>query len=719
MAQGREMLLRVVSIGMLLGALALAGLGLQPATAAPPFFPEIEFGTSSKSSDSPTGLDVTVHVPQDLEGYEQASANLHTAVVRLPVGMGVSPSAADGLESCTDEQFGITSFVPFRTNNNAPTCPEGSKIGTAAVDTHLLEHPEGPGTPNLRGTVWLASQKSFDPMSGDMYRIFMRVMNVERGVYVKLMGRVTADPVTGQLTTTVADSPPLPFTYFTLSLNGGKNATLVTPQVCGVFTAEGWMSPSTVPTKRVYVSDTFNLSKSPGEKNCTSSAARPFNPSVRAGSQSPKAGAYTGFNLEFGRQDGEQGLSTLKVEMPEGLLAMLNGFPLCSAERAQLGTCGAESRVGRVEVAAGAGPSPLQIPQVGKSPTAVYLSGAYGGAPYSLSVVVPAQAGPFDLGTTVIRSPLHVNDRTAVLTATIGEARHYNPDGSLDQVVVGAMPKILKGVPLRLRGVRVIIDRKQFMFNPTSCAEKKVLVELGSDEGATSSNASRFQVGECAKLGFTPKFRMKILNKGRKSTRRSFNPRVRFTLAPKPGDANIDHVQVTLPHAVILDQSHIKTVCTRAQFAERRCPQRSIYGYAKAWSPVLNKSLEGPVYLGSSPNPLPDLIADLNGEVRIVLQGKIDTAKGGRIRNTFDVVPDAPVSRFELTMNGGKNGILVNSTDLCRANRKGVADFTAQNGRFAGLRPPIGLSFKGCAKVRKAAARGKSGGKSGGKAKHK
>lgn len=664
-----------------------AGLGDPIEDVAPPatgceklvFNPQMRFQPTTDMPNSPTGATVELNVPFNDSPAGIATPALKKAKVTLPEGMTVSPSAADGLVGCTDQQVGLGSA-------GLAACPPASRIGNATVETPLLEDA-------MSGGVFLGSQESSDPASGRMFRLFL-VLNGP-GVRVKLEGQVRPNASTGRVEATFDNNPQLPFEKLTVRFKDGPRAPLVTPGACGANTVSAeltpWGGPVANPT------DSFEIDCGSGQG---------FDPSFEAGTENPRAGASSPFALRFGRGDNQPEISAIGVEMPRGLLANLNGVQQCESQAADRGVCPAGSRIGHTQIAAGVGSSPLWVPQVGKDPTAVYLSGPYRGAPFSLSILVPAQAGPFDLGKVVVRTPIQVDARTAQITVPVAESRIYNPDGSLDQVIAGALPRILKGVPLRLKEARVIVDRERFMLNPTNCTRQQVNAQIDSVDGGSADVSSRFQVGDCAALGFAPRFSARILDKGRRSTLRSFNPRMRFTVSPRPGQANIGRAAVTLPHAVILDQSNIRTVCTRARFAARNCPERSVYGHAKAWSPVLNRPVEGPVYLGSSPNKLPDLIADLEGEVRIVLQGRIDTATGGRIRNTFETVPDAPVSRFELTMFGGKNrGILVNSTDLCRSTERGVASFTGQNGKRNMSRPHIGLTFKGCAKVRRKAAR--------------
>ncbi len=646
------------------------------------FEPRVDIAPTTTEPDAPTGLNVDMTFPQEDNDQGQAPPALKKAVVTLPEGMTINPSGANGLAACADGDLRLKSKEPM-------SCPEASKVGSVRATSPLLEEA-------INGGVYIRSQNSGDPESGEMFRLALVLQNKKRGIDVRLPGQIRVDAQTGRLVTTFDNNPELPVDSIKLRFKEGPRAPLTTPPTCGEKRIDTVLTSWGKQTKSLQ--STFNV-------DCTE-ARGSFGPSFAAGTASSRAGASSPFSLAVSRQGDDGELKSFRsIKLPEGLLGDVGSVPWCGEVQAAAGTCAEASRVGHVQVAAGAGPSPLWVPLAGKEPTAVYLTGPYKGAPYGLSIVVPAQAGPFDLGRVVVRSALHVDERTAAITSGVDETRLIDTDGTVTEVLPEALPRILKGVVLNQREIRVILDRKDFMVNPTDCSERQITAQLSSFEGDTADVGNRFTAVNCALLGFSPKFRAKILNKGRKSTRRSFNPKMRFTVTPRAGHANIGRAAVTLPHSVILDQSHIRTICTRAQFAARNCPEASVYGYAKAFSPLLRGPVEGPVYLGSSPNKLPDLIADLDGEVRIVLQGRIDTAKGGRIRNTFDSVPDAPVSKFVLTMRGGKRGILVNSTDLCRSSERGVANFTGQNNKRSSSRPKIGLAFKGCAKVRKAATR--------------
>lgn len=665
------------------------------------FQPQLSIRPEVKSPSTPTGLEVDLAVPQkddsttdQAELYADGGSTkaiptppLKDVEVVLPKGMSISSASASGLESCTSAQIRLG-------EDGAPSCPASSKLGSLELETPLLDNPVG-------GSIYLAAQDE-NPF-GSLIALYVVIEDRDRGMFIKLPGKVEPDSETGQLIVTFDENPPLPLSRLKLRFKGGQRAALVTPPTCGTHTTEATLTSwnSAIPPVRAISS--FQI---------TGNCDRGFAPDFGAGSVDPTAAASSTFAVMVRRGNDDRELASIRrIQLPEGLLGRVGSVPLCGADLADRGACPEASQIGRLEVAAGAGAAPLWIPQAGRQPTRVYLAGPYRGAPYSLSIVAPAHAGPFNLGRVVVRSALHVDERTTRLTTGIDQARVFGRDGSLGRVIEGAMPTILEGIPLNLRELRVLIDREGFMVNPTDCSQKQVAAQVVSVAGDAASRSSRFRAAECARLGFAPRFHAKILDKGRKSTLRSFHPRIRFTVAPRRGDANIGGARVVLPSSTLLDQANIGTTCTRAQMAERICPEASIVGYARAWSPLLRKALEGPVYLAANGGvrPLPDLVAVMDGEIRVVLQGEIATRRGkgkARLQNTFRIVPDAPVSRFVLTMRGGaKRGLLVNSTDLCRSRERGLAVFTGQNGHLHKLRPRIGTSFKGCGKLRRRAAR--------------
>jgi hypothetical protein len=406
-----------------------------------------------------------------------------------------------------------------------------------------------------------------------------------------------------------------------------------------------------------------------------------FSPELSAGSTDSRGGAHSPFTLTINREDGEDNLAALDVTLPRGMSATFAGIPRCEGAAAESGQCPANSRIGHVTASTGVGRAPLWVPQPGKRPTAVYLGGPYRGAPLSIVTVVPAQAGPFDLGDQVVRSAVFVDPVTAEATT-----------------MTDPLPQFVEGVPVLYRTVNVELDRPGFALNPTSCARKATTSTLHSTGGKTASPSSPFAATDCANLAFKPKISFRLFG----GTHRGSHPKLRARLKMPAGGANIAAASVALPHSAFLDQAHIRTVCTRVQFAADACPEGAIYGFAKARTPLLDETLEGPVYLRSSSNPLPDMVVVLKGPaslpVEINLAGRVDSVNGG-IRTTFDASPDAPVSEFTLEMQGGKKGLIVNSTNLCASTNRVTAKFTGHNGKKATLRPALKSS---CGKRRAA-----------------
>jgi hypothetical protein len=644
----------------------------------PPFTPTIESKPTTNVADAPSGLHFNLHLPQaeneDPNGLGEA--DLKDAKVTLPPGLLVNPSSADGLAACSLSEIGYSGEKEGKPSFTAQpaNCPDASKLGSVEVDAPAVDHP-------LPGAVYLAKQDE-NPF-GSLIAIYIAVNDPQTGVVVKLAGEVKLDPTTGQLTTYVKRSPQVPFEDFKFDFFEGARAPLRTPAVCGTYTTTTAITPWTSPAFGAdpTPSDSFQTTQSPSGGGCpTSAAALPNNPRFEAGSQSPIAGAYSPFIVNLSRQDGSQELKGLNLTLPAGMAAKFAGVDECSdASIASAETktgkqeqaspsCPALSHLGTVTVGAGAGPAPYYVKGD------AYLAGPYKGAPLSMAIITPAVAGPFDLGAVVVRAPLYVDPETAQGT------------------VKSTFPTILQGIPLDVRSIAVAIDRDQFTLNPTSCDAKAVTGEAISTQGQSVPLNNRFQVGGCANLGFKPSLSLKL--KG--ATGRGGHPALTATVNYPKGGAysNIAYAQVALPHSEFLDQGHIGTVCTRVQFAAKACPAKSVYGYAKAITPLFDQPLEGPVYLRSSSHLLPDLVADLNGQVNVVLAGTNDSVHGG-IRNTFEAVPDAPVTKFTVTLKGAKKGLLENSTDICKGTHKANVRFVAHNGKVSVTKPELQASCRG------------------------
>lgn len=645
------------------------------------FDPTLDAAPDTSAADSPAGLDVELRVPQTNDLDVLATSTLKKAAVTLPEGMTINPSAANGLSACSSSQIGLTSAIgqtPIRFDDAQPACPSSSKLGTAEVDTPLLNDP-------LTGSVYVA--KPFDNPFGSFLAIYVVV---ERdGALVKLAGHVASDPVTGRLTATFDDNPQLPFSSFKVNFFGGSRGVLRTPAACGEYSTTSELSPwSGNPPARPQ--DDYSISQSPSGACVAGESEQPNSPSFDAGTVSPLAGEYSPFVLNLRREDGTQQFSQVTVSPPPGLVAKLAGTPACSDAqiaaaqgRDQSGegaleqsdpSCPRDSKVGTLHVAAGAGPAPFWAE--GK----VYLAGPYKGEPLSFAIVTPAVAGPFDLGVVVTRVAIHVDPITAQITAAA--------DPIPERLVADG-----NGFLLDVRSVQLALDKPDFTLNGTSCDPTQISGSLLSAFGQSTPLSQRFQLAECLNLGFKPKMFIKL--KG--GTRRGKHPQLTVVLQPRPGDANIRSLSVAFPRSEFLENAHIRTVCTRPDFAADNCPARSIYGEATVQTPILDDPLTGHIYLRPSDNQLPDLVPDLRGPaslpVKVESAGRTDSVNGG-IRNTFDFIPDAPFTKLVTRLQGGSKGLLVNSRNICTRVYRATVKYTAHNGRTFTATPKVHAQCK-------------------------
>ncbi len=657
------------------------------------FQPEVEFKPGSAAedgtsqADEPTGASFVLKVPQTDEAGVNATPELKDATVTLPEGMTVDPSAADGLQACSNAQFGLGSTAEPA---EPAACPPAAQIGTVKVVTPLLEKP-------LEGQVFLGEPEcgasgvctSADAAAGRVFRLFLQIRSVERGVIVKLAGHVSANPTTGRLQATFTEQPQLPFSELQLRLNGGARAPLANPQTCGAFTTSTDLTPWSAPglgglsgtepiagTPDATPSSSFNVDWNGAGGACP--ATMPFSPSFSAGSQNPAAGASSPFAVTAGREDREQDISAITITTPPGLLGKVAQVPRCPEAQAGAGTCGPESQIGTTTVGAGPGPHPFYLG--GR----VYLTGPYRGAPFGLSIVVPAVAGPFNLGDVVVRAAIAVDPSTAALT-----------------IASDPLPQFVDGVQVRLRRINVEIDRPGFMLNPTSCARQAVGATIAA-QGASFRVTSPFAVGGCPGLPFAPKLTASTQSKTSKAGGASLT----VSVASAPGEANIGKVDLALPKALPSRLTTLQKACTEAQFAANPagCPAASDIGTAKAITPILASPLTGPAYIVSHGGAsFPDVELVLQGEgVEIVLDGKTDI-KRGITYSRFETIPDAPISHFEAVLPEGPHSILATDIpasahgSLCGRALKIPTILTGQNGKQLVQSTKIAVS--GCASV--------------------
>jgi len=643
------------------------------------FGPQASAKPSTDQAESPSGLDFDLDVAD--EGLANpdgtAQSDIKKATVTFPEGMTLNPSIAEGLATCSKAGFEAESL----TSEPGQGCPEASKVGTVEAETPLLEGRV------VKGQLFVAQQD--DPATAQpeaenpfdsLIALYMVVREPELGIVIKLAGKVTPNPTTGQIETTFGEPgneiPQFPLSHVRIHLREGGRSPLITPPACGTYATTTTFTPWADPAHPLQKTSNFDITKGVGGGPCPSGGPPSFAPGFTAGTLNNEAGSYSPFFMRLTRGDGEQDMTKFSATLPPGVVGKLAGVTKCSD--AQIAA--AKSKRGRAELASPSCPQGSLIghtlagagvgSQLTYVPGSLYLAGPFNGDPLSVVAIVPAVAGPFDIGTVVVRVALTLNPVTAEVEV---DGSHSDP-----------LPHILQGIVLKVRDIRVFADRPQFTINPTSCKSSVAKATIfGSylnvfspaDDIPVSRN-ERFQAAGCAGLGFKPALAMRL----RGGTRRGDHPAFRATVTPRPGDANFAKAIVTLPRSAFLDQSHIKTICTRVQYAAKACPPGAVYGHAKAWSPLLDETVEGPVYLRSSNHKLPDLVAALHGIVDVDVVGRIDSHKGG-IRGNFETIPDVPVSRFILDMRGGNKGLIVNSRNLCAHKSHAKADLTGQNGR--------------------------------------
>lgn len=641
-----------------------------------PFAPEAKGLLSTDRAASPAGYDLEFAISEagltdpDLIAPSQPK----TAVVALPEGITINPSLAAGLGDCTPAQYAAETV----SSPPGAGCPNASKIGTFTVQSPLFAEP-------IAGSLFLAAPHE-NPF-GTLLALYIVAKAPERGIIVKVAGRLEASAHTGQLTATFEGLPQLPYTHFDVHFREGRRSPLLTPPSCGTYATQIALTPWLEAGATVGETSPLLIAHGPEGSACPTGTP-PFHPGAAAGDLNPNAGSYSPFYLHLTRTDTEAEITSYSAQLPPGLLANISAVPFCpdaaieaaksegGVEETEHPSCPAVSQIGHTYTGYGVG-SVLAY-----APGGLYLAGPYHGAPLSIVAIDAATVGPFDLGTIVIRSAIDIDPHSAQVT--------------VDSAASDPIPHILDGIPLHLRDIRVYIDRPGFTVNPTSCDPFKVTSTLtgsyapfADPRGESASVPVGFQASNCSSLGFTPRFSLRLAG----GTRHGQFPSLRAVFTPRPGQANVSSAAVNLPKSELLEQAHITTVCTRPHLESETCPKGSAYGSASATTPLLAEPMSGPVYLATGfGHTLPDLVAVLHGRgIRIVLDGRIDTKKGA-LRGTFEGLPDAPITRFLFRLNGGRRGILANERSLCKSPQVAGARFLAQDNQGFELKPKIAVA---------------------------
>lgn len=597
-----------------------------------PFAPEIELTPSQTLPDLPNGVTIHVRASQEENGEKISPSALQKAEVLLPEGMTLNPAAANGLEACSDEQFG-------KGTGREVACPAGSQIGTVRIETPTL--PAG----SLVGDIYVGKPLNNTPSSGSDYRIFVNAESKRYGVAVQLEGKIEANETTGRLKTTISENPQIAFSEFILTLSNDGHTPLANPLTCGPTTSATFFPYTGIGS--VQDTDPFTVA-------C---ATPPFSLSQAVKALPTTGGSTTSFTLSLGRSDGEQYLQKISAKLPAGLLAKIPSVQLCGEPLAKEGKCPAGSEIGSVSTSLGSGRSPYVLHG------SVYLTGPYNGAPYGLSIVVPAEeVGPYDYGKIVTQAAISIDPYTTRVT------------------VAGEVPTIVGGVPLRLKALTIAIESGNFMINPTNCGVLATETTLTSSMGATDTASTPFQATGCASLGFKPAFSYST----NAYTTKRFGASLNVKMSQSAGEANIKSVSVTLPMKLPSRTSTLKQACLATTFAANpaSCPAASQVGTAKVSTPALPGMLEGPAYFVSHGGAaFPDLDLVLKGDgVTVILVGNTNISKN-ITHTTFAALPDAPVSSFEMNLPTGEKSALAANGDFCKGKMYMPTTVVGQNGK--------------------------------------
>jgi hypothetical protein len=655
------------------------------------FGPEFSLFTEKLQASTPTGVTADLKLPQESASNAAglAPSDLRATTVTLPEGVQVNASSAGGLEGCTEAQ------AQLGTEEEA-SCPDGSKLANVTVSSPLIPNP-------LKGFVYLASPQNFptgpqENPFGTLVAAYVIVKDPISGVLVKLAGEGKLNETTGQITLSFT-SPQLPFEDAKFEFFGGDRAPVATPAHCGSYTTHATFTPWSG-NPPVNEETSFKITTGPGGTPCPP-AALPFAPTLAAGTTSNTAASFSPLTTTISREDGEQFINSVTLHMPPGLTGVLTGVPLCPEAQANAGTCSSASLIGHTTASVGIGKDPFTV-----TGGQVFLTQGYKGASFGLSIVTPAVAGPFNLGNVIVRAKVEINPTTAALTVTTDE-----------------IPHILKGIPLEIKRVNVVIDREHFTLNPTSCNPMSVTGTIGAVEGATAPVSDPFQATNCAALKFTPTVAVATAGKASKPNGASLNFKIAYPPVHGSGKGALgtqswfNEAKFTLPKQLPARLTTIQKACDSKIFEGNRaaCPAGSKIGTAIVHTPVLPVPLEGPVYFVSYGNAqFPEAVLVLDGYgVHIELHGETFIGKG-ITSATFRNTPDVPFESIEVTLPTGPfsefgANLPHNSYNFCGQKLVMPTLLKAQNGLEIHQNTPVGVS--GCppsVSITKTAVKGNS-----------
>ncbi len=609
------------------------------------FEPELGFQLSDSTNDSPTGAQIDLRVPPHNGPNERVSAYLKDATINMPPGVTVSPGAVEDMQVCTDDQFnpGSTGSVD---------CPFHSRVGSVSIATPQLAE-------SLHGSIFLGTERP-----GERFRLF--VFAAARGIQVKSVGKLTTNPQTGELAATLGGLPQVALSDISLNFDGGARSLLATPLSCGQVRAHAsFISHST--SEPAQAAQILGI-KARGGGPC--SATLPFSPEITAGSTKLKAGKNTGFSFTLARHSGEQLTKRFATTLPTGLNANLTAVDRCRAAAAAAGSCPPGSRIGTAVAEVGSGSSPAQVRGD------VYLTDSYRGAPFGLSIVFDASIGPFHLGSLNVRGALRRDSRTGQLT-----------------IETDPLPTIFEGVALRFLTIGIDLDRPGLLVNPTSCQPKQIVSTIYSLDGRVTSAATPFNIKGCGALGFRPRFSLAM----KVESARADRPALSISAAMDKGETGLRRFKVAFPRLLAFHSAGIREICPRGDAFEGRCGEGSRVGTGVARTPLLGEPLRGPVYLVQpAGNGFPELWNELEGSgVKMELTGQ-SVQRGDRLSTEMVDLPDVPLTRFTMHLNGGPNGLFSLKGDPCRAGQprrpRSLVTLEGQDGAYRQTGVPLKAS---------------------------
>jgi hypothetical protein len=655
------------------------------------FTPSITLESAEHATSTPTAMNVNVSVPQEgtVQAGQLAQPAIKSTTVTLPAGVQLNPAAAGGLEACSEQQIGYQgppgtdplspeAPQPLRFSTAPAQCPNASKVATVRIRTPLLEE-------ELTGAVYLATpaplaEAGQNPFNS-LLALYIVAEDPRAGILVKLAGETQLDPQTGRVTSTFTNTPQVPFEQLSLELFGGPRASLGTPPTCGSTPIQASFLPWSAEPEHEAEQIKTTLGTRPEEQleiktggegtECASTP--PFAPSLQGGATNTNAGAFTAFAVAITRPGADQQLTGATVHLPLGNAAILASVTPCPEPQASNGTCGPESQIGEARASSGLGPDPYTV-----TGGRVYVTESYEGAPFGLSIVTPAVAGPFNLGNVLVRAKIEVDPHTAQVTITSGLPTYVQG--------IGRPPS---GVPLQLREIEVNVNRPNFEFNPTNCGPHTIQATLTGAQDASQNVTWPFQVSNCQNLPFTPT--VQASTQGQTSKLNGASLKLKFTSGNN--QAHVAKTVLTIPANMPARLSTIQKACIASIFETNpaTCPEGSVIGTATVHTQVLKNPLTGPIYLVSHGNAAwPDAELVLQGEnnIKVILDGQT-AIKKGITTSSFLTIPDVPFETVQANLPEGPHSALTTNLptndhyNLCNQNLTIPTTLTAQNGNLA------------------------------------